>query len=112
MLFVSMVIIVIIHTLNIYNGGNCYVSLVHILFITIIMIGLLKLRLKRVELVVKIWSGIGIAAGALGVLSICVLLLIGRESESISMTKLIIHIFHLVLGVIIYSNFNRSTMDL
>lgn len=92
-------------------GGKILFPLLHIL-VSISVLAVLTWRaLGYQRLMIKIWSAVVILGGALGLFSTGILVIIGRIEGNIEVYKVITHLAHLVVGLIIYFYYDKSVIN-
>ena len=90
-----------------FTGWN-WITVIRLGLSLIIVIGILS-KAKFTEVVLKVWSGILIIGGVLGLISIFMYLIIG-SFEKIEILKLFTHIFYIIIGYMISSFWNSSIL--
>ena len=89
-----------------FIGEEDIVSLVHILLTALVIILLISNN-SLADKGVKVWAAIAILGGFLGLTSILLYCLIGRQGEVESL-KIIKHSLHLIIGIILFKYWNKS----
>ena len=103
----SVILVLTIQSLNLL-AGKALIPLIHISLGLAVLCSLWLFEMNISRSIVKIWAGIAIVGGALGLLSIGALLLINRLEGNFEMPQLISHLVHVGLGLLIYTSWDRS----
>ena len=110
LLITSLCIVLATQFLNLL-GGKLIFPLVHIIISLYVLVALIRQELNYRKVMIKIWSIIAIIGGALGLLSTGVFVLIGRVEGNIEMSKVLVHLAHLVVGAMIFHYYDKSIAD-
>jgi uncharacterized membrane protein len=90
---------------------NCHKSLTVILGIainTLIVISLLAFPYRITRVIIKIWAGIAIAGGGLGLL-VNLFYLVSRGIEKIQVGSLIGFLLVFIIGAVVFNFWDKST---
>lgn len=109
LLISSLCIVLATQFLNLL-GGRILFPLFHIIIsiavLTVIILGVSNYR----RVMIKLWSAIAIIGGALGLVSTVIFILIGRVDGNIEMHKVLIHLAHVVVGLLIFYYYDKSVI--
>lgn len=87
------------------------ISILHIIFILVVLFGVFFLKSKSSRILVKVWALLSIIGGILGLISIALFVVIGREENNVEFYSLIRHMLHLLFGIILIKYWNSSVED-
>ena len=108
LIIIVLAIVITTRVMDILSNWNL-ISFFHLVLSFLVLISLL-FKTTITEIIVKVWSGLSVIGGTLGLISI-LMYLIANATEKIELPKLLIHTIHLSIGIIIFKYWDESVNE-
>ena len=110
LLITSLCIVLATQFINLL-GGKIIFPLLHLVISVYALAAIIWQQLNYRRVMIKVWSIIAVIGGVLGLLSTGVFVLIGRIEGNVEVSKVLIHLAHLIVGTLIFHYYDKSVVS-